>query len=600
MDSFIYNAEKETQEYRQRMKMDFSYVEQGSFVFLRKGKDDLQQVHINAALFKPSFFSFVLTTNTGERSFCSVLCFLERAQDGTVDGRSLCLLSKYPLFTLHRTILLEIFSAGMQYGPGSVGDMMDSCLNRLVPPPGKKGIGIDLGTKLLSFATPPVATSFPIVDEICFEALLSCLRPENIATVVSSLLVELPVLIITEYPELLTFVTQALLSLLFPFEWHHPYIPLLPNKMLEIIQAPFPFLIGIHSTHFSNVSPNRLGSLMIVHLDRDSVVVPIDVQKPGLPHAITSALVSAIYNALPPARLRRGVRSIAKHHCSPASPPLCDHDDKHNSYLDELNRYVMNSPARRSNTVTSPTSLKHIHNTILSPFKRSPKTVMTYDNKANIPTPKLSTTFGVHEIRIAFVNAVIDLIGKFSVSQYAQEAMREYVNRQDLETQHFLTALFSTQLWATFVKELQAGAHSQKREHQLQLFCKLLDNSLELEKLMVKSIRLYLHEKPDSASPVLNAIQRGDKVTIIDRVALPTRQSWLRFREYKGWCLTNKFDDFEPLLDTSDELTSETLHVANNRLYPPVSANFANKTQDQNRYLRLFKKTNFGVQFPNF
>ena len=34
-------------------------------------------------------------------------------------------------------------------------------------------------------------------------------------------------------------------AILFPFTWQHVYIPILPARLLDILQAPVPFLMGI-------------------------------------------------------------------------------------------------------------------------------------------------------------------------------------------------------------------------------------------------------------------------------------------------------------------------------------------------------------------
>ena len=37
------------------------------------------------------------------------------------------------------------------------------------------------------------------------------------------------------------------MTLLYPFEWQHIFIPLLPRALLSYICAPMPFLIGVHA-----------------------------------------------------------------------------------------------------------------------------------------------------------------------------------------------------------------------------------------------------------------------------------------------------------------------------------------------------------------
>ena len=46
---------------------------------------------------------------------------------------------------------------------------------------------------------------------------------------------------------LLTAAAQGLLAALQPMRWRHVYIPLLPHALVDYIQAPTPFVMGLHS-----------------------------------------------------------------------------------------------------------------------------------------------------------------------------------------------------------------------------------------------------------------------------------------------------------------------------------------------------------------
>lgn len=41
---------------------------------------------------------------------------------------------------------------------------------------------------------------------------------------------------------------RAITALLYPFQYSHVYIPLLPSGLLEVLSTPTPFLIGVHSS----------------------------------------------------------------------------------------------------------------------------------------------------------------------------------------------------------------------------------------------------------------------------------------------------------------------------------------------------------------
>ncbi|RLO09442.1 hypothetical protein DYB28_014288, partial [Aphanomyces astaci] len=42
-------------------------------------------------------------------------------------------------------------------------------------------------------------------------------------------------------------VTETLKALMYPFRWQHPYVPMLPRILSEYLQAPLPYILGVHS-----------------------------------------------------------------------------------------------------------------------------------------------------------------------------------------------------------------------------------------------------------------------------------------------------------------------------------------------------------------
>lgn len=45
----------------------------------------------------------------------------------------------------------------------------------------------------------------------------------------------------------LMLVAECLTSLLFPFTWQHVYVPILPASLHHFLDAPVPFIMGLHS-----------------------------------------------------------------------------------------------------------------------------------------------------------------------------------------------------------------------------------------------------------------------------------------------------------------------------------------------------------------
>lgn len=88
-----------------------------------------------------------------------------------------------------------------------------------------------------------------------FSTLLQNLGPENAVTLLVFAVTEHKILIHSLRPSVLTSVTEALVSMIFPFHWPCPYIPLCPLALADVLSAPCPFIVGIDSRYFDLYEP---------------------------------------------------------------------------------------------------------------------------------------------------------------------------------------------------------------------------------------------------------------------------------------------------------------------------------------------------------
>jgi hypothetical protein len=56
---------------------------------------------------------------------------------------------------------------------------------------------------------------------------------------------ETRVCLCSQHHALLTPIAETLLSLLFPLVWQGAYIPVMPLAMVDILEAPVPFFVGL-------------------------------------------------------------------------------------------------------------------------------------------------------------------------------------------------------------------------------------------------------------------------------------------------------------------------------------------------------------------
>uniref|UniRef100_A0ACB8E4Y7 C-myc promoter-binding protein n=1 Tax=Sphaerodactylus townsendi TaxID=933632 RepID=A0ACB8E4Y7_9SAUR len=100
----------------------------------------------------------------------------------------------------------------------------------------------------------PISSPLPLSGGK-FSTLLQNLGPENAVNLLVFAVTEHKILIHSLRPSVLTSVTEALVSMIFPFHWPCPYIPLCPLALADVLTAPCPFIVGIDSRYFDLYDP---------------------------------------------------------------------------------------------------------------------------------------------------------------------------------------------------------------------------------------------------------------------------------------------------------------------------------------------------------
>ncbi|KAL7693058.1 putative cDENN domain, uDENN domain, WD40/YVTN repeat-like-containing domain superfamily [Plasmopara halstedii] len=113
---------------------------------------------------------------------------------------------------------------------------------------------------------------------------------KSIIYLVVLVLCEYRILIHSTQQSLLCPVCEGLCTLIYPFRWQHPYVPILPRVLSEYLQAPLPYILGIHSSWLQSLIENsRPEYLVVVDIDRGTIQLQ-EVGGPVMPHKLTTAL----------------------------------------------------------------------------------------------------------------------------------------------------------------------------------------------------------------------------------------------------------------------------------------------------------------------
>jgi DENN (AEX-3) domain len=84
-----------------------------------------------------------------------------------------------------------------------------------------------------------------ILENYSFELLLQSLKPDKIIFLLTALLLERKILLIKEKFGDIAVIMESLVELLCPLKWNFVFITYLTPKLVECLDAPFPYMIGV-------------------------------------------------------------------------------------------------------------------------------------------------------------------------------------------------------------------------------------------------------------------------------------------------------------------------------------------------------------------
>lgn len=278
---------------------------------------------LNSKYQLPVFSTFVLTSASGDKVYGAAIQFYESfskellserqnirlgllsvVDRRPIDGRSLhakksiCVLSHWPFFTVFQKFLTFIYRYSIS-GPHvlPLEKHISSFMHNVpFPSPQRPRILVQLSPYDNLLLCQPVSSPLPL-SGASFLKLLQNLGPENACTLLLAVLTEHKLLLHSLRPDVLTSVSEALVSMTFPLRWLCPYIPLCPLQMADVLLAPMPFIVGVHSSYFDLYDPPS--EVICVDLDTNTIFQSED-KKPlswrSLPRKHGKTLFSTLTN----------------------------------------------------------------------------------------------------------------------------------------------------------------------------------------------------------------------------------------------------------------------------------------------------------------
>lgn len=162
-------------------------------------------------------------------------------------------------------------------------DFLSTLLLHPLPPPGEVFHGIRIPSAALvkyrqlsaGLVRPEDTGDRPLGDFSC-EALIDSLDSIKLLFLFTAMLCERRIIIFSNDLGRVTKCAIAAVSLLYPFNWPHIFIPILPRTLINYTCAPMPFIAGVHSPTVPLVKKLPLEQVIYVDLDNNSASANIE------------------------------------------------------------------------------------------------------------------------------------------------------------------------------------------------------------------------------------------------------------------------------------------------------------------------------------
>ncbi|XP_063223946.1 DENN domain-containing protein 5B isoform X2 [Bacillus rossius redtenbacheri] len=160
---------------------------------------------------------------------------------------------------------------------------------------------------LVVLQRPGSIEELPLFD-FPLRQLFRLLGVEAVLQLLACVLLESQVLLCSADYQQLMLVAESITCLLFPFVWQHVYVPILPASLQHFLDAPVPFVMGLHSGE-SNLRIASEGNLCYVDIDSQKIQLPEEL--PSFPQR--SEFIAELVELLGKYRVPSGRVSSSPH-----------------------------------------------------------------------------------------------------------------------------------------------------------------------------------------------------------------------------------------------------------------------------------------------
>ncbi|XP_046897252.1 DENN domain-containing protein 5A isoform X1 [Hypomesus transpacificus] len=354
----------------------------------------------------------------------------------------------------------------------------------------------------------PGPTELPLFDFPVRE-VFELLGVENVLQLFTCALLEIQILLYSQHYQRLMTVAESITALMFPFQWQHVYVPILPASLLHFLDAPVPYMMGLHSNGQDDRTKLELpqeANLCFVDIDNHFIELPEDL--PQFPNKlefiqeISEVLMN--FGVSPEGSLRRseapaktrGFRSVDvvsdKRNGNLAGSPL-------NSYLLRENETIARLQALVKRTGVS-----------LEKLDVKDDASGNKDPRAQCDEEELRMHQLNIQVREVFSNRFTQMFADYEVFviQPSQDKESWFTNREQMQNFDkasflsdqpepylpFLSRFLETQMFASFI-DIKILCHDDEdKEHTLRVFDARVDK-IRMLNVRTPTLRTSMYQK---------------------------------------------------------------------------------------------------------
>uniref|UniRef100_A0A665VPH8 DENN/MADD domain containing 5A n=1 Tax=Echeneis naucrates TaxID=173247 RepID=A0A665VPH8_ECHNA len=376
----------------------------------------------------------------------------------------------------------------------------------------------------------PSTSELPLFD-FAISEMFNLLGVENVLQLFTCALLEMQILLYSQHYQRLMTVAESITALMFPFQWQHVYVPILPASLLHFLDAPVPYLMGLHSNGQDDRTKLELpqeANLCFVDIDNHFIELPEEL--PQFPNKLE--FIQEISEVL----MFFGVSPEGNIHSSDSQAKLQNLrsvdmvSDKCNGNLaSPLNSFLL----RENETIARLQALVKRTGVSLEKLEVREDASCNKDARVQCNEEELKMHQLNIQVREVFANRFTQMFADYEVFviQPSQDKESWFTNRDQMQNFDkasflsdqpepylpFLSCFLETQMFASFIDSKILCHDDEEKEHTLRVFDARVDK-IRMLNVRTPTLRTSMYQKCTNIEEAEKAIEM--RVSKIDHTAL--------------------------------------------------------------------------------